>query len=415
MWTEDPNDLAASHRAGQFLMGLILPQVDARVPEQKAAAALKSSLCSAQMQRNVVSLAKQRPGIFHKSEEFDREEFLIGAPKGMLVDLRTGKVRAATPRDFLMKAVSCVPSNAPCPRWEKFMDEITDGDKELKSYLQRMLGSWLTASVRDQVLAVFHGHGGNGKGTLIAVIQWILSKYSRTIPVDSLVTKKSGDTDLTGVAMLCGARVAVAQEGETTRRFNAGLIKTLTGGDELTGKFLYENKFSFRPTHKLVILTNNKPRIDLDGGIKRRLHLVPFARSFEGAAKNVNLKEELLEEAPGILSWMIEGCLEWQQRGLDAPSSVVDYTNEYFEEADDLKSWIEQNCVRDPKAWTSYADLFADWRMFCQEGRAFAGNQKDLVEHLVREGFRKKRSPKGDKRGIVGLKIRNPGMGMRVN
>jgi len=414
IWTEDPNDLAASYRAGQFLMGQILSQVDARIKDdKKAASTLKSRLCSAQTQRNVISLAKQRPTIFHKSEEFDREEFLIGAPKGQLVDLRTGEVRAATAQDFLMKAVSCVPSNAPCPRWEKFIDEITDGDRGLRSYLQRMLGSWLTASVRDQVLAVFHGHGGNGKGTLIAVIQHILGKYSRTIPVDSLVTKKSGDTDLTGVAMLCGARLAVAQEGETTRRFNAGLIKTLTGGDELTGRLLYENKFSFKPTHKLVILTNNKPRIDLDGGIKRRLHLVPFTRSFEGAAKNVHLKEELLTEAPGILSWMIEGCLAWQQRGLEAPSSVVDYTNEYFEEADDLKSWIEQNCVRDPNRWTSAVDLFSDWRMFCKEGRAFAGTQKDFVEHLVREGFQKKRNRKGDKRGVVGLSIRNPGM--RVN
>jgi len=286
---------------------------------------------------------------------------------------------------------------------------------ELAGYLQRMMGSWLTASVRDQILAVFHGHVGNGKGTLIAVVQAILQKYSRTIPVDSLVTKKSGDTDLAAVAMLCGARLAVAHEGETTRRFNAGLIKTLTGGDELTGRLLYENKFSFKPTHKLVISTNNKPRIDLDGGIKRRLHLVPFTRSFEGAAKNPNLKEELLGEAPSILSWMIEGCLAWQQRGLDAPSSVVNYTNEYFDEADDLKSWIEQNCVRDPKAWTSNADLFANWRNFCEEGRAFVGNQKELVEQLVREGFQKKRNAEGDKRGVVGLRLNNPGMGMRGN
>jgi putative DNA primase/helicase len=268
-----------------------------------------------------------------------------------------------------------------------------------------MAGSWLTASVKDQTLTVWHGSGGNGKGTFISVVQQILGPYATTIPVDSLVTKKSGDIDHGGIAMLCGARLAVAQEGETSRRFNAGLLKTLTGGDRLTGKILYENKFEFKPTHKLVILTNNKPRVDVDGGIRRRMHLVPFTRSFE-ATKNVNLKEELLEQEGSILQWMIDGCLAWQSDGLGPPSSVTNYTNEYFEEADDIKSWIEQNCIRVPLAWTSTSDLFADWRMFCDNTKIFAGTQKDLTENLVREGFSKKKNSSGDKRGILGLKLR---------
>ena len=123
----------------------------------------------------------------------------------------------------------------------------------------------------------------------------------------------------------------------------------------------------------------------------------------------MNLKEELLEEAGSILQWMIKGCLAWQHDGLAPPSSVVDYTNEYFEEADDLKNWIEQNCVPEKGAWTANSDLFSDWRMFCQEARIFVGTQKDLVENLVREGFQKKKNPRGDKRGIAGLKLRNSG------
>ncbi len=349
LWHRDEKELVANHRAGQFLMGSILPEVDKRVSDPRQAGTLKSRLCAANTQANVVKLARQRPGIFHRLEEFDRDDFLIGAPNGKVINLRCGETRAANPADFMMKSVSVEPSTRPRPRWNKFVDEITNGDTELAKYLQRWAGSCLTASPKDHTLFVFHGSGCNGKGTLIGVEQQILGPYSTTIPVDSLVTKKSGDIDLGGVAMLCGVRLAVAQEGETARPFNAGLIKTLTGGDRLTGKVLYENKFEFRPTHKLTILTNNKPRIDLDGGIRRRLHLVPFTRSFE-AVKNANLKEELLEEAGSILQWMIEGCLAWQRDGLAPPSAVTDYTNEYFEEADDLKNWIEQNCIRDPHA-----------------------------------------------------------------
>ncbi len=407
-WHKDEKELAANHRAGQFLMGSILPEVDSRISEPKQAGSLKSRLCSANTQANVVKLSKQRPAIFHRLEEFDRDQFSIGAPNGKVINLNTGETRVATPADLIMKSVSAEPSKEPCPRWARFVEEITDGDKELASYLQRAAGSWLTASSKDHTLTVWHGSGGNGKGTFISVVQQLLGPYSTTIPIDSLVAKKSGDVDLGGVAMLCGARLAVAQEGENSRRFNAGLLKTLTGGDRLTGRVLYENKFEFKPSHKLVILTNNKPRVDIDGGIRRRLHLVPFTRSFE-AVKNVNLREELLEEAGSILQWMIDGCLAWQRDGLSAPSSVSNYTSEYFEEADDLKNWIEQNCVRDPRAWTAASDLFMDWRGFCQETRIFAGNQKDLTENLVREGFQKKKNSSGNRRGISGLRIRSSG------
>ena len=107
---------------------------------------------------------------------------------------------------------------------------------------------------------------------------------------------------------------------------------------------------------------------------------------------------------------MIEGCLAWQRDGLAPPSAVTDYTNEYFEEADDLKNWIEQNCIRDPHAWAANSDLFANWKMFCEGAHIFVGNQKDLIENLVREGLQKKKNTRGDKRGILGLRIRNLGV-----
>ena len=33
-----------------------------------------------------------------------------------------------------------------------------------------------------------------------------------------------------------------------------------------------------------------------------------------------NSSEKLKAEWPGILAWMIEGCLEWQKEGLRPPS-----------------------------------------------------------------------------------------------
>jgi putative DNA primase/helicase len=50
-----------------------------------------------------------------------------------------------------------------------------------------------------------------------------------------------------------------------------------------------------------------------------------------------------MSEWPGILRWAIEGCLEYQRRGLDQPPAVRDATKEYLETQDAIASWLEES------------------------------------------------------------------------
>jgi phage/plasmid-associated DNA primase len=118
------------------------------------------------------------------------------------------------------------------------------------------------------------------------------------------------------------------------------------------------------------------------------------------------LKEKLVAEAPGILAWMIEGCLAWQQRGLDPPASVLNYTAEFFADHDTFGEWIEQNCNIDPKAKTSNEDLFTDWKMFCSNGYGDAGGRTEFIENLRKRGFVDTRI-NNSKRAMLGLKIKS--------
>jgi len=382
---------------------------------------LKNQLGSAAKETSVRSQVQHQPGMFLRADQFDKNPFLLGAPGGQAIDLKTGTTRPARPEDYLSKSVVCLPAGD-CPEWLKFMESITGGDTDLQSYIQRTLGYWLTAEVREQCLAVWHGPGGNGKGTLMSIVQHIVgdsdkSGYACTVPMDALMTKKSGETDLRNVARMCGARLVVSQESGLQRKFDSGLLKTLTGGDELTGEKKFEHPFNFSPTHKLVVVTNHRPKVDLDEGMKRRLHLVPFLQVFDHdkAKKGAKppdrmLKEKLLAEAHGILAWMIEGCLAWQERGLDPPASVLNYTTEFFADHDTLGEWIEQNCddvrLTDPKEKASNEDLFGDWKMFCSNGRGDPGTHADFIENLQKRGFKKCRI-NNSKRGTLGLRIKS--------
>jgi hypothetical protein len=62
------------------------------------------------------------------------------------------------------------------------------------------------------------------------------------------------------------------------RRWDETKIKALTGGDEITARFMRQDFFDFDPTFKLFIAGNHKPRLHtIDEAMRRRLLLVPFA------------------------------------------------------------------------------------------------------------------------------------------
>ena len=60
----------------------------------------------------------------------------------------------------------------------------------------------------------------------------------------------------------------------------------------------------------------------VDEAIRRRMHLIPFNVTIPAADRDPTLADRLKEEWPGILAWMIDGCLAWQEQGLDPPESV---------------------------------------------------------------------------------------------
>jgi putative DNA primase/helicase len=75
--------------------------------------------------------------------------------------------------------------------------------------------------------------------------------------------------------------------------------------------------FEFTPEFKLLIAGNHKPRLrTVDEAIRRRLNLIPFTVTIPPEERDRGIENTFTPELPGILSWMIEGCLAWQQYGL---------------------------------------------------------------------------------------------------
>ena len=182
------------------------------------------------------------------------------------------------------------------------------------------MGSALTGRVRDHILPIFTGTGGNGKSTFIESSQDAVGDYA--IQADpTLLMASSHDAHPTGQAALQSRRLAICMETAEGRRLDAPTAKQLTGGDTITARYMRKDFFSFEPSHTLIMVTNHKPVVSgSDDALWRRLAVVPFEQKFSGDKAVTDLKDTLRSEPDAILSWMIQGWIEYREKGLAIPA-----------------------------------------------------------------------------------------------
>jgi putative DNA primase/helicase len=148
-------------------------------------------------------------------------------------------------------------------------------------------------------------------------------------------------------------------------------VKELTGQDTVSARFLYGEYFDFKPQFKLFLSTNNKPVIrGADNAIWRRIKMIPFNVQFgEGKdlPKDDNLPDLLRTEAAGILAWLVQGCLSWQEEGLETPEEVLAAIAEYRAEMDVLAEFIEDCCLVAPGLTVTAKDIYSEYCNWAEE------------------------------------------------
>ncbi len=368
------------------------------------------SMLRASAANGVESIARADPVFAVTSDRFDQDPFLLGTPGGT-VSLQTGELRLARQGDFITKLTAVSPisldefdAERDCPRFLAFLRDATGSDKELTLALQCWFGYNLTGDVREEQLAFIHGPGGSGKSTLINTVGDIVGDYCLNIPIETL-TESRNEHHSTEIARLHGSRMAWASETQQGRAWNQKRITELTGGDMITARFMRQDFFSFKPQFKLTIVGNNQPSLrQVDAAIRRRFNVIPFRHPPQKA--DDTLKAQLRDEAPGILSWLIIGCLEWQKRGLRWPKVVTDYTREYLAEQDTFQQWLDERCEVNPSYADTTDNLFSSWSDFAWSRREDAGNKTQTFPDMMREHGFERAGKVNWARGWKGLRIK---------
>jgi putative DNA primase/helicase len=181
-----------------------------------------------------------------------------------------------------------------------------------------------------------------------------------------------------------------ASETEEGRAWAEARIKSLTGGDPISARFMRRDFFTYTPQFKLIVIGNHKPVLhNVDEAAKRRFNIVPF--TLKPAKPDRELEQKLMQEAPGILQWMIQGCLDWQQNGLTRPTCVIEATAEYFGDQDLFRHWLDEDCICEPgNSDLSEASsvLFKSWSDYAKAAGNKPGTASTFKDNLISGGFK---------------------------
>jgi len=269
-------------------------------------------------------------------------------------------------------------------------------DEELRRWIWKAAGYSITGDMGEEVFFVPHNSGRNGKSKFVNAISWTLGDYADTAGTALVACDDRGNDAKREKAAIRGVRFLRAPEAEGRQRLNVRLIKDITGGDPISAEAKFEHPFTFHPVCKLWWPVNERPTVhEIGPAIWERIRLIPFERYFEPHERDPDLEAKLRAEAPGILNWLVAGCLLWQKEGLrDVPEKVLSAVDEYRRDEDTLADFIDECTAPDPGAETPHMELFKRYETWAADeaGIKYRLTRKGLAKHLRAKGWKDTRT-----------------------
>ncbi len=345
---------------------------------------------------NTLEMARTQATLIVAAEQFDSDPHVLGVRNGV-VDLRTGLLRDSRRYEYISKSTT-LPyfPDAQCPRFDRFMQEIFRNNTELIAFMQRAVGYSLTGEVSEQCFFLCCGTGANGKSTFLNVLKATAGDYAANAPFNTFEYNKQSSSGQE-LLDLRGRRLVLSSETNEGARLNEARVKAITGSDPITARRLYDRySVTFVPVFKLWLAANHKPVITSDDeGMWRRVHLIPFTRSFRAEERDPVLAVTLARESVGILAWAIRGAMAWYKSGLDVPQSVLDATRVYREESDIFGLFLTECTEARQDGQAPSGALYECYNRWSERNGLYPLSTVRFGRTMEERGYEKKRTAAG--------------------
>jgi P4 family phage/plasmid primase-like protien len=295
--------------------------------------------------RALVQSARTYPDLRVDPAILDQRHGLLNCANGV-VNLRTGELQPHD-RTLLFTHITEVEyrADATHPDWDKALQAF--GDKAAERWTQIHLGAALTGTPgREDVMALHHGQGANGKTTVLSGCQSAFGEFGGLL--NDRILAGTGNEHQTIYMELRGKRLMLLEELPEGHALPVDRVKKLVETPTITARGIGENPTTFTATHSVVISTNYVPTVrETDHGTWRRLVMVDYPHTFTGANKDRTLRHRVRsgkEQQEAVLAWLVEGAKAWYANGCnvtDFPPSIEASIRAWRGESDVLGDFLD--------------------------------------------------------------------------
>lgn len=246
-----------------------------------------------------------------------------------------------------------------CPQWKNFLLQSV-GDPDTIREIQKFFGYCYTRETRHEKALLLIGPGGDGKGTILKVLQSLLGAINvANVSMGSL-------EDQFHRVMLVDKLLNVTTEIETSL-LQSDIFKSIVSGEAITAAYKHKNAFSFAPVCKLAFSANKHPNIqDTSEGLYRRLLIVEMNCEFVKNGKaDLYLFDKLMKEKNGIFLWGLRGLQLLRDEGFRQSDYMAGCLDRFKELNNPILSFINTHVELDPTAWTCTMKVYEKYSKFC--------------------------------------------------
>ena len=255
--------------------------------------------------------------------------------------------------------------DALCPRFDEFLAGILSEDYVKLAW--EMIGYLMMSGNPLQKAFMLLGTGGNGKGTLIRVIETLLGRQNiSSQSLDSLSNNRFAPATLFGmIANLAGDIDATYQE-------STAAFKMLTGDDPFPGERKFGAHFTFTNWAVPVFSANRIPgSADTSHGYLRRWQILEFNTEIAPDQVIPGFSSLLSAELPGIAARAVTALREMMARnhgrgGFHTSQEIASGAERFAEAIDQVRQWLNQAVVLSPAGLEAQADVYTTYKSWAE-------------------------------------------------
>jgi P4 family phage/plasmid primase-like protien len=268
-------------------------------------------------------------------------------------------------------------------------------DQSVRDYVLKKMSECLNGDIPNTNFLMFIGDGANGKSQLLNLMKITMGELGEKVEVTLLTRKRNNAEAANPEKMkLMYKRFAFLSEPEDNEKINIGLLKELTGSEEIVARGLYQGSQTFVMETKLFLACNQLPEVKgEDPAIWRRVRIVNFPSRFVEEPKELNeflIDRSLPARIREDISWrqtFLNILLDYYHKKVQEPESVKVKTNEYREDNNEIESWCNENITLAPGEYLEQKLLYIKYFQNDKTSNQVKNKMRNQVEVCFKKLF----------------------------